>query len=585
MRIITFVTFTIFPIFILLSSCSLAPHKIVEVSPLLDKLDLTKWTPWEFKYRMSLNGIHTIDTRGIQVKNEGVILKNVGTKNIESPWVVLNNKRDWFNIDRIVYSAIGEEIDPKKKAFKIWKFVLNNRYHDAPAEGGAEIHDPVKYLNIYGYGICDDSARNAGVLFIRAGLKARTWGLSGHVIPEVYYNDDWHILDPDHGVFYPELDKITLASVKDCENDGRIVRRISGTRIEKLYTSSDNNYSSDYFLKKFHDMSMILRPNESCERYFSNIGKHHDYYDNNKPRYDYFYGNGKIIYHPDLTSSDFLGGFEVSENIRLPNTSNSPLVQVKNPALPGTLVCKMESPYVFVGGEIYIKLETSTKENSLKVEFSKDDWKWKEVQGAINKTDGKRFYDIDPYIATNKRSACYKFWVKVILNNDNSNVGLNDLKITADIQYAPKSLPIIGSNRINKSSIKMNTADSELEITHLCKLRKGYFVSNKTMITSHENNCLINTTSPVFKWKLEKSNNEVVLSQVIISWDKEGVLPVSPTLSKFLKDGSCNWKVPKGWLINGKKYYFSVRSKTNTGSWSRWSFPLGFIISNSEKMK
>ena len=46
----------------------------------------------------------------------------------------------------------------------------------------------LRFLNIYGFGYCDDSAVSFSVLAEKAGLKSRVWDLSGHVAPEVFYD-------------------------------------------------------------------------------------------------------------------------------------------------------------------------------------------------------------------------------------------------------------------------------------------------------------------------------------------------------------------------------------------------------------
>src|SRR5262249_11319851 len=47
-----------------------------------------------------------------------------------------------------------------------------------------------------------------------------------HTVPEVFYNNSWHVLDPDHRVYYPKDDG-TIASVAEILADTNLVARVA----------------------------------------------------------------------------------------------------------------------------------------------------------------------------------------------------------------------------------------------------------------------------------------------------------------------------------------------------------------------
>ena len=125
-----------------------------------------------------------------EVDNRSITLSNIGEDVVVNPWVTVGGVKDWFSTSRILDEILQPGMTNREKALAIWAFLVDNRYHDQPAHTGIETHDPVRFLNVYGYGFCDDSATNLLVLCESAGIPARVWGLSGHVVPEAYFEGD-----------------------------------------------------------------------------------------------------------------------------------------------------------------------------------------------------------------------------------------------------------------------------------------------------------------------------------------------------------------------------------------------------------
>ncbi len=87
----------------------------------------------------------------------------------------------------------------EEKALAIWRSVVMFRHQDSPPmeflEGDGCVHDPIKMFNVYGYNMCCCAASNIAALARFVGLPARIWTIRAHVVPEVYWNDAWHMLD------------------------------------------------------------------------------------------------------------------------------------------------------------------------------------------------------------------------------------------------------------------------------------------------------------------------------------------------------------------------------------------------------
>jgi hypothetical protein len=115
----------------------------------------------------------------------------------------LNNKIFSSNDDLLnKISTMPPEYQGEPLYRKAWRFVRDNRYHWDPLTGNTWQHNPALLLNSIGYGFCDDSAAIYSSLVTALGFQTRVWMLNGHVVPEVYVNNNWEVFDPDGEVYY-----------------------------------------------------------------------------------------------------------------------------------------------------------------------------------------------------------------------------------------------------------------------------------------------------------------------------------------------------------------------------------------------
>lgn len=188
---------------------------------------------------------------------------------------------DLTSIASILASIINERMSDEQKAIAIWKFLVDWRYHDYPAENRGEVHDPVKLVNVYGYGFCDDSAAAFCRLVSEAGIKARSYGLAGHVVAEAFYGNAWHMFDPDHQVFYRNENQ-EVASVSELERNPEWITHeardpigADTQMIAEIYTTRNNNrsFEADYVAPSV--LRMVLNPGDQVEFDFDRQEKAH----------------------------------------------------------------------------------------------------------------------------------------------------------------------------------------------------------------------------------------------------------------------------------------------------------------------
>ncbi|MCL2645750.1 MAG: hypothetical protein FWD61_01950 [Phycisphaerales bacterium] len=119
-------------------------------------------------------------------------------------------------------SYIKDGMTDQEKAIAIWKTVVKYRHQDTPPGEGLEggkgygnVHDPIKTFNVYGYGMCCCAASNIEGLARYIGMPARGRQINLHSVPEVWYNNSWHLLDASLMFYLIKPDDGLIASVDE----------------------------------------------------------------------------------------------------------------------------------------------------------------------------------------------------------------------------------------------------------------------------------------------------------------------------------------------------------------------------------
>jgi|GEM_PF-4597946 len=234
------------------------------------------------------------------------ILKNIDNNNKILSIINSTNKKIYLKSFPLFYTKdnIKNKINinnnnlSEENVLKIYQFIKNNSYHSYPLFKSDELHYPTYFFSIYGSGFCDDVAKNFDYLANLYGFKSRVWHLQGHVVADVYYNDKWHIIDPDllgiiryNNDIASREEMILLAKQNKLKNYNDVYQK------SKNHESTDNYY---YKKEKLKDPYIKLYPNSniiflnkaymisSQGKYINELNKE-EFYKNNR-------GIGNIIH-------------------------------------------------------------------------------------------------------------------------------------------------------------------------------------------------------------------------------------------------------------------------------------------------
>lgn len=415
---------------------------------------------------------------------------------------------DFSSLEAWKKSVLKDGMSDEEKAMAIWRSVVSFQYQDSPPneflQYGNNVLDPLKMANVYGYSFCSVTSAHMQALARAAGLKARGWTVNAHVVPEIFWNDSWHLLDASLINYFPRADG-QLASVEEIVaavkgwlsnhpelkgNDAKLREFMRGGGWRKgpeLLTRSpgfDENgwlpaathgwyatmqeydgstlqpYEAGYSMG--YAVNVQLRPGERLTRNWSNRGLHVDMDLGTMPGAltEKVGGNGGLRYAPEfgdlapgrigngvheyvapLANAAFLESTLEAENVLV----GADGVQVKDGSKSGSFVVRMPSAYVYLTGELTAAAKLAPG-GKVTVAFSENhglDW---QPLGSLA-ASGEQVIDLKPHVLRR-----YDYRLRFTL--EGAGTALEKMAIKHDIQHSQRPLPALaqGANEITFSS-------------------------------------------------------------------------------------------------------------------------------------
>lgn len=119
----------------------------------------------------------------------------------------------------ILRSFLKPAMTQAERCEALWRATVKYRHQTAPPNeflaADWETHDPVKLFNVYGYCMCCCSSAVIEALNRLDGRETRGRILNGHSVPEVRFDDEWHMYDASLITYFPKPDGGLPASVDE----------------------------------------------------------------------------------------------------------------------------------------------------------------------------------------------------------------------------------------------------------------------------------------------------------------------------------------------------------------------------------
>jgi hypothetical protein len=374
-------------------------------------------------------------------------------------------------------------------------------------EASLHPHDPIRLFNVYGYSQCDCASAAVEALSRAAGLSARGWALRGHSVPEVEWSGAWHMLDGAYITQFPGADgqpvgadainaaidawlplhpglgddraallafmagggwrngPPLIAASPYLSPQGLYPAQVQGWA-DTIYEFAPPPVPFEYDYTLGYRVNLQLREGERLTRNWSNVGHHInddlglscESVDAVPGQGDLGYspawgdiapgrvGNGRIEYDLPLVSGRFTDGALELDNLAARAAGVSgPKVAVVDGTRPGTLVVRMPSSYVYLGGSVTLQAQLAPG-GTLVVSVSRNnglDW----IKVASSSASGQQTIDLTPFM---RRLSDYRLRLQL----DGAGSGLDAVTVTEEIQHSQRALPALaqGDNHIRFSA-------------------------------------------------------------------------------------------------------------------------------------
>lgn len=421
-------------------------------------------TTGEDEYVIEVDG--TLDPENVEIT-----IENIGGVPVVDPRISVNGKYDWFDEESILREVLADpELDTdEEKALALWEWVLFKRFQRLPS--GRRATNPIAGLNGYGYSLCGHTAAWLKGLGTAAGLKVRIYQICGHTINEFYYNDAWHMIDGNAKHFFLNRDNLTVASMKQLEQDQDLVRRaffipepwsrepsyaIHDKWVTMFGSYKDNYLDSSYdkYIFNGSTMSYSLRPGEKLVRWWK--PELHSWEGRNRRKdAPLQYANGQLVWEPDPAKVDLHDFIDIIDNITTSHRDGvAPAVHIEDlhdryRQQASRFALDVASPYPIIGGQLFCRLFRggATPNDLVSVSFGPPP-RGAGILFTFTRGSGSRDLeaDLDSHILASGSVSSYK--VGFTLKGDAEAVpptqsGLESFRLETDLQVSPHSLPAL----------------------------------------------------------------------------------------------------------------------------------------------
>ena len=535
----------------------------------------------QYEYIINLGGTADMDNTTIRgfdsykvafQPNISLVIENAGSTPVVDPWIVINDVRDWFNIDRMVAEATRGAAGEQERLMLLYEFTAVNWYHTWPFKplfSRDELHDPVKHFNSYGTGFCDDIGWVTCALAYRAGFTKERHGgdpfersMHGHMMSEIAVDGNYQFIDPSENVFYLEPENERAASGDEIVRDSDLAIREypygplfkswqNGERASSLLGRDD---TKTFRYTMGHEMHLTLRPKEKLTLRWSNIGKIPG---PNKIKY---YFNSALDYEPELNRTCIDNAYK-SRGIKAVNN------HFTGSTSDAFIIYEVKSPYVMCGGKVYADFYCGSIDDKLGIAVSLDGKKWKNVWNREGNGSFNCHADIEKPLAIKKSAARYNYFIRISLSSKNKSARLSKLKLHTDLLTAPIALPrlSLGENRIIYTD---NTAVSrKVKVIHTYQESWNINPPKQPELVHPDDGRIVKDDWIKFKWNKVPGADKYHLR---VSRRPDLRTTYRPCYDIIIEE--TEFENPRTGLFNpDETYYWSVCALNKEGLWGEWS--------------
>ncbi len=499
--------------------------------------------------------------------NLRLTIANTGQVPVKNPRLVINGRGRWHSDEAILEEFTQGAKNEQERIYLIWEGLRQNRHHDSPLYGDDEYHDPVKFLNIYGGGFCDDSGKCGSALYALAGFTEEppfVRALHGHMMCEVWHDGDYQFMDIDQDTFYLDRENRKPISGDTVARDHDYAKReqVYGPPFNawnqgphtaaSLFGADDGRSSHGVW---GYEMDLVLRPSERYEFRWDHRGKTPWQREDITHRY---FGNSLLVYDVPLDAE--APTFEPAAIKGFARHADG-LVATEDVA---ALTIETGTPYTICGGKL--RFRGTKKAVRVLLEMRKRSGSFKTVWEGALESGAEQEVALDEALAVHGKPPRKDYEVRLSVLNARGWL-LNTLSIETDLYAYPIALPrlCVGTNRVAYSD--ETDTPHEITITHEWQESSNVTAPPPPDAPQRpEDTATLSSTYLRFAWPACENAD---LYHLRVSRDPELRYPYRPNYDVLIAANS--YEVPyRGMFSHGETYYWRLRARSKEGIWGPW---------------
>ncbi len=527
---------------------------------------------------LDLENTLTIASGSVQVAfqpNVELVIANTGDTPVVNPRLVLNDRGNWFTCDDLLAEWTRGATNDQEKAYLLWQRMREQTYHHWPLYAHAEMHDPVRLFNIFGFNLCDDVGNAGCSLFHHAGLVgSKNRSINGHVQCEAMVDGRLQFLDVDMDCFYLDRENERPVSGDELAQDHDLVRRElnygpvvasfqPSDQVAGLFGPDDKLYDAQL---RGHTLDYTLRPGERAVFRWDNVGKYPAQSAEWDKRPPYF-GNSQFVFEPRLAPAALAADAVAQEGLAAAEQANQ-LVATRADA---QVTYAVAVPWLICGGTLTTAFDGDAQPARYTVELSLDGQAWRTVWERTAAGEVRAEVALDEALQVKLDPPKRSYQVRIRLGR--AGTRLTTLRLATDLLTAPLSLPRLrlGENRAVYSD--QTPGPHQVTITHRWQessaIKPPPPPAAPTSPTPGE---AVAADRVTYAWPVVEGAAQYHLQ---VSRRPDFAWPYRTSLDVIVP--RTDWVVPfEGIYSPDTTYYGRLRSQDGRGVWGPWGEPWTF---------
>jgi hypothetical protein len=421
---------------------------------------------------------------------------------LSNNWPDASTLKDFGESSDKIFQAKSNE----EKAVAIWRSiqhltVATNVIPREPALGIDYVIDPLKLLNVYGGHWCDGLSRIMEMTWRSLGYRAQKLYKFGHTFADCRWKDNdgvdrWHVFDLNQHWFVYDRTASYIATKDELALDHSLIYFPSRTPTPSSPSLMQPSYvHAGHLGMESHRTGIDLRIGETMERAWGNEGKpYYNLFGKEKRKdlkhglYPVTYGNGRLVYEPDLSKQIYKQGlFQKPVNLNCTEEDGfKPALHPSKTNEKGIAIFRISLPYIISDAWVRASIVRESLKDEIRFSFSVDDghtwrtiWEAGKELGSFNLDHVSFCETFDPAQKDPPKGITpfgrYEYLVKIELKAaaKKTSCGLENFSIVTVFQHNIFSLPMLWPGR-NMITVQGDLdPNSILRVTYVWDDAKG----------------------------------------------------------------------------------------------------------------